>query len=203
MCAWHPHCAGGIEVLLGSTFVKVAGPRSLPPFAARSAAGGAPSSLLWDCSARASDLPRRAPRDFPSPGSPAAAAPSRPATHASDSIRDDLRHRSERAASETRGDDTGCSGGRARSTFARFPRVGHHALTSCGILDYDITHKPVENLFCAPENRGLRVRGRPSASLCNSRNGCGKTIPRNDAATRKVLPKRPPARTRTRSGSSP
>lgn len=75
-------CAGGTEALLGSTLVKVAGPHSLPPFATRSAAGGAPSSFLWDCSAGASDLPCRASQNLPSPGSPATAASSRPATHA-------------------------------------------------------------------------------------------------------------------------
>lgn len=79
---------------LGSTFVKVAGPFSLPPSVTWSVTGGAPSSLLWGCSAGASDLPRRAHQDLPSPGSPATAAPSRPATHASDSTRDDQRHRS-------------------------------------------------------------------------------------------------------------
>jgi hypothetical protein len=75
-------CAGGISVLLGSTSREGGRTFSLPPSAAWSAAGGAPSSLLWDCSAGASDLPRRAPQDLPSPGSPATAAPSRPATHA-------------------------------------------------------------------------------------------------------------------------
>ena len=55
-------CAGGIMVRLGSTFVKVAGPFSLPPSVTWSVTGGAPSSLLWGCSAGASDLPRRAPQ---------------------------------------------------------------------------------------------------------------------------------------------
>jgi len=75
-------CAGGTMTLLGSTLVRVARSCSLPPSATRSVAGGAPSSSLWDCSAGASDLPRRACQDLPSPGSPITAAPSRPATHA-------------------------------------------------------------------------------------------------------------------------